>query len=140
MNEENQNQSQNQDIKQENLFETLNKVGCIIPQGASLSLPFMFEPPIKLLAGVGANCRIGAFSYTVAKMQLFQCGRYCSIGHGVEVLSDHPTNALSTHVFPYMDIYENFYTSKDVDPPPLPHPHPPTHLQTPNPPPPPPPL
>ena len=114
MSEENQNQN----INQKDLFETLNKMGCIIPQGASLSLPFMFEPPIKLFSGIGTNCKIGAFSYTATKISYLQCGRYCAIGHGVEILSDHPTNFLSTHVFPYQDLFEKFYTTKDVNPPP----------------------
>ena len=117
---QNQNQNQNQNINQKDLFETLNKMGCIIPQDASLSMPFMFEPPIKLFSGIGTNCKIGAFSYTATKISYLQCGRYCAIGHGVEILSDHPTNFLSTHVFPYQDLFEKFYTTKDVNPPPPP--------------------
>ncbi len=85
---------------------------------------FTYEKPVKVFSGsLDNNCNFGAFSYYAGRGVLIgvTCGRYCSIGDAVTVLSDHPTNFLSTHPFPYLNIFgptqtvvSDIYNSEDI--------------------------
>ncbi len=91
---------------QADVLELLRQNGCLCAAEGQLSMPFEYEPPVRLYHGVGSNCSFGAFSYAVSRLSHFRLGRYCSVAHGVEVLSDHPTDWLSSHTFSYWDIFE----------------------------------
>lgn len=91
---------------QADVLELLRQNGCLCAAGGQLSMPFEYEPPVRLYHGVGSNCSFGAFSYAASRLSHFRLGRYCSVAHGVEVLSDHPTDWLSSHTFSYWDIFE----------------------------------
>lgn len=93
-------------------IDLLRRNGCLISSGASISFPFEYEPPVRLFHGIGSGCRFGAFSYTVSVLRMFQVGRYCSIAHGVEVLSDYPHSWLSTHPFAYQDIFGGLHETE----------------------------
>lgn len=86
-------------------LELLKINGCICDSGAQLNKNFEYEPPVRLINGIGNNCRFGAFSYTVSRISYFQVGRYCSIARGAEVLGDHPSDWLSTNPFMYQDFF-----------------------------------
>jgi acetyltransferase-like isoleucine patch superfamily enzyme len=98
-------------------IDLLHRKGCLVSSGVGLTLPFEYEPPVRLFHGIGTNCRFGAFSYTASRLSFFEVGRYCSIAHGVEVLSDHPNNWLSTHPFAYQDIFGQPWVSGSSAPP-----------------------
>lgn len=91
---------------QADVLELLRQNGCLCAAGGQLSMPFEYEPPVRLYQGVGSGCSFGAFSYAASRLSHFRLGRYCSVAHGVEVLSDHPTHWLSSHPFSYSDIFE----------------------------------
>ncbi len=91
-------------------YEILQKEGLLCPSGARIGLPFTFEPPVRLFAGIKENCHFGAFSYSASPLRAVACGRYCSIAHDVESLTDHPPTWLSTHPFPYKDIFGGKWT------------------------------
>ena len=67
-----------------------------------LELPFKTYPNVSLHNFTG-----GAFSYLSPGCVLYQCrlGRYCSIGDGIVVLSEHPTGQLTTSPFPYQSLF-----------------------------------
>ena len=56
---------------------------------------------------ISNHCRIDAFSYVAPNCQLHavHIGRYCSIGDNVTILSNHPTDRISTHPFTYESIF-----------------------------------
>ena len=80
---------------QADVLELLRQNGCLCAAGGQLSMPFEYEPPVRLYQGVGSGCSFGAFSYAASRLS-----------HFVEVLSDHPTHWLSSHPFSYSDIFE----------------------------------
>lgn len=74
------------------------------------------EEPVKLFAGCSvSNSHIGAFSYVSpgASIHNTVIGRYSSIGDGVQVLSQHPSNSLTTSPFPYQKLFPEPF---DADP------------------------
>jgi acetyltransferase-like isoleucine patch superfamily enzyme len=73
-----------------------------------LSGVVVVEEPVRLFSGCSlSNARIGAFSYVSPGSSLHNVsvGRYCSIGDGVQVLSQHPHGSLTTSPFPYQTIF-----------------------------------
>jgi len=73
-----------------------------------LTFPVSFAPPVRVHANTTLNrCRVGAFSYVSPGCALHHVsiGRYCSIGDGVQILSQHPTDRLTTHPFTYQSIF-----------------------------------
>jgi len=82
--------------------------GLNVAEGVFLAGSFWFEPPVRIWAGASlSDCKIGAFSYLSPRVSLHktEIGRYCSIGDGVAVLSDHPTAWLTTSPVAYQAIF-----------------------------------
>jgi acetyltransferase-like isoleucine patch superfamily enzyme len=80
----------------------------LIVPGIHIDLPLVFEAPIRIFGGVVLHgAAIGAYSYVSPNTTLssIEIGRYCSIGHNVEVLSRHPTDWLTTSPVPYRDVF-----------------------------------
>lgn len=62
------------------------------------------DEPARLFAGCSlSDSQIGAFSYVSPGTSLHSVsiGRYCSIGDGVQILSQHPRGSLTTSPFSY---------------------------------------
>ena len=73
-----------------------------------LAEDIVVEEPVRVFGGCSiSNVRIGAFSYVSPGSSLHNVsvGRYCSIGDGVQVLSQHPHGSLTTSPFPYQKIF-----------------------------------
>lgn len=86
-----------------NLLTTLQVDGT-----CRLSGRIVTEPPIRVFGNCTLNnVEIGAFSYLAPGCTLHrvQIGRYSSVGDGVQVLSAHPANRLSTSPFPYQTLF-----------------------------------
>ncbi len=92
--------------------------GLFLAQGVIISLPFRFETPVRLWAGVQMHgTSIGAYSYVAYGVQLsgVRIGRYCSIGDGFNVLSHHPSDWLTAHPFSYQHIFPSPYRSAAIN-------------------------
>jgi acetyltransferase-like isoleucine patch superfamily enzyme len=66
------------------------------------------EPPVRVFGNCTLNTvELGAFSYLAPGCILHRVriGRYSSIGDGVQVLSAHPIDALTTSPFPYQSLF-----------------------------------
>lgn len=88
--------------------------GIEVAPSANLQLPLRVAPPVKLFGGTFThNCAIDAFSYISPSciLHAVDLGRYCSIGDGVAILSNHPTDRLSTHPFTYESIFSDEHSS-----------------------------
>jgi len=82
------------------LSAALEEYGLFLAPGAALALPFRFEPPVRLFVNVHASgVSMGAYSYVAPLVQLhqFRMGRYCSVGDNLNVLTQHPSDWLTTH-------------------------------------------
>lgn len=89
-------------------LDFLTPKGIEVAPSANLHLPLRVVPPVKLYGGTFThNCAIDAFSYVSPSciLHAVDLGRYCSIGDGVAILSNHPTDRLSTHPFTYESIF-----------------------------------
>lgn len=86
-----------------NLLTTLQ-----IDGSCRLSGRIVAEPPFRAFGNCKLNAvKIGAFSYLTygCLLHRVRIGRYCSIGDGVQVLSAHPTDGLTTSPFPYQALF-----------------------------------
>ena len=66
------------------------------------------EPPVRVFGRCVLNSvELGAFSYlsTSCTFHHVRIGRYSSIGDGVQVLSAHPVDGLTTSTFPYQTLF-----------------------------------
>jgi acetyltransferase-like isoleucine patch superfamily enzyme len=66
------------------------------------------EPPVRVFGTCTLNAvELGAFSYLAPGCTLHhtRIGRYSSIGDGVQVLSAHPVDGLTTSPFPYQTLF-----------------------------------
>jgi len=66
------------------------------------------EPPVRIFGNCTINhSEVGAFSYLSPGCALHhvRVGRYCSIGDGVQVLSAHPLDGLTTSPFAYQPLF-----------------------------------
>jgi acetyltransferase-like isoleucine patch superfamily enzyme len=66
------------------------------------------EPPVRIFGNCTINhSEVGAFSYLSLGCALHhvRVGRYCSIGDGVQVLSAHPLDGLTTSPFAYQPLF-----------------------------------
>lgn len=87
-----------------------------VDASVSLSGDVFIEEPARLFSGCKvSNVAIGAFSYVSpgASLHNVSVGRYCSIGDGVQILSQHPHGSLTTSPFPYQRL---FAAPFDTDP------------------------
>lgn len=78
----------------------------------------VFEPPARVWGGVTLNgVRLGAFSYVSPNCSLHQVsiGRYCSLGDGLAVLSNHPTDWLTTSPIAYEELFQSPF-KRDIYP------------------------
>ena len=81
--------------------------GLTIHPGTQISGEVLLETPFRTYGCTLANFTGGAFSYIAPRASLHQValGRYCSIGDGVSILSQHPTDALTTSPIAYQTIF-----------------------------------
>lgn len=92
----------------------LKAKGIELSEAVKFSLPINIAPPVKLYGGTFThNCTIDAFSYVSPSciLHAVDIGRYCSIGDGVAILSNHPIDRLSTHPFTYESIFSGEHSS-----------------------------
>ena len=88
--------------------QTLAQRGLEAVAGVTLRGSLHFEPPAKIWHRVVlTDCKIGAFSYISPNVSLHktELGRYCSIGDGVSVLSNHPADWLTTSPIAYEPLF-----------------------------------
>lgn len=87
----------------------------LLGQGLDLSgtigSHLIWEPPVKIFhSSHVSDVEIGAYSYISPRTEI-RCatiGRYCSIGDNVNMRgSAHPKNWLSSHPFPYTNLYSH---------------------------------
>lgn len=86
-----------------NLLTTLH-----IDGSCRLAGKVVAEPPVRVFGNCTLNAvELGAFSYLAPGCLLHRVriGRYCSIGDGVQVLSAHPADGLTTSPFPYQTLF-----------------------------------
>jgi len=79
-----------------------------VSASVNLSGDVFIEEPARLFSGCTvSNVEMGAFSYvsTGAVLHSTAVGRYCSIGDGVQVLSQHPHGSLTSSPFPYQRLF-----------------------------------
>lgn len=89
--------------------EVLRTAGFYAEIDSDLVPPVRYEPPVKVWAGTTvSNVQIGAFSYVapLSALHALEMGRYCSVGNNVQILSEHPTDRLSTHPFTYEALFD----------------------------------
>ena len=86
------------------LSKTLNIMGVVFLEG-----PFKVFDNVTLNAFEG-----GAFSYIgpSARLHWVKLGRYCSIGNDVSILSEHPTDWLTTSPVAYQSIFQTEFKVK----------------------------
>lgn len=87
-----------------------------VADSVQISGDLTMDEPSRLFAGCSvSNSHIGAFSYVSPGTSLHKVtiGRYCSIGDGVKILSQHPHDTLTTSPFPYQRIFQPPF---DADP------------------------
>ena len=84
-------------------------------RGVVLKEEVLLESPFKAWQCNLLNFKGGAFSYVAPGARLYhtEIGRYCSIGDGVAILSEHPTQGLTTSPF----FYETLFSAPFDDPP-----------------------
>lgn len=88
--------------------QLLSKRGLNAAVGVCLRGSFCFEPPARIWQRVTlTECKIGAFSYIAPNVTLHktEIGRYCSIGDGVSVLTNHPATWLTTSPIAYEPLF-----------------------------------
>ena len=92
----------NPDIREKLHFRHL-----YLHDGVLLHPPVTLEPPVRIYTATLNRCRVGAFSYISPGCVLHETniGRYCSIGDSVQILSQHPTDRLTTHPITYQSIF-----------------------------------
>jgi hypothetical protein len=96
--------------------QALASRGLAAAEGVCLSGVFCFEPPVRLWPGVSLHdCKIGAFSYVSPNTSLrgVEMGRYCSIGDGVSVLTNHPAGWLTTSPVAYQALFDAPFRQDD---------------------------
>jgi acetyltransferase-like isoleucine patch superfamily enzyme len=95
----------------------LEEHGLFLSAGVQLSIPFRFETPVRIWHAVRV---IGGSlgSYTTlspgAALNAVHVGRYCSIGDGMQVLSDHPSDWFTTHMLSFSPNFPEPYRHQPV--------------------------
>jgi acetyltransferase-like isoleucine patch superfamily enzyme len=100
------------------LCQRLEQRGLTVGSLASVILPLVYEPPVRIFDRAELQeVVIGAYSYVSpsAVLQSLRIGRYCSIGDGVHVLSQHPTDWLTTHPVAYRKLFNLPYQDEPSD-------------------------
>jgi acetyltransferase-like isoleucine patch superfamily enzyme len=88
----------------------------IIHDHTELLSHIIVESPFKNYGGVYLNLNVGAFSYIANNCFLYNVdiGRYCSIGDNVHILTQHPTDTLSTSPVFYQTIFDEPFVAKQT--------------------------
>jgi acetyltransferase-like isoleucine patch superfamily enzyme len=95
----------------------LKTKGIEVAPSTKLHLPMRVAPPVKFYGGtLTHSCSLDAFSYISPNciLHAVDIGRYCSIGDAVAILSNHPTDRLSTHPFTYESIFAGEYSGETL--------------------------
>lgn len=98
-------------------LESLKSKGIEVASSARLHLPISLSPPIRFFGGILTNfCRVDSFSYVSpgCLLHAVDIGRYCSIGDGVAILSNHPNDRLTSHPFTYESIFSNDHQQEQL--------------------------
>jgi acetyltransferase-like isoleucine patch superfamily enzyme len=74
------------------------------------------DSPFRNYGGTYLNLTAGAFSYIANGCFLYHVdiGRYCSIGDNVHILSQHPTDTLSTSPVFYQALFDEPFIAKQM--------------------------
>ncbi|WP_440531645.1 CatB-related O-acetyltransferase [Variovorax sp. YR566] len=100
------------------LSKGLESYGLFLSEGSLLPTPFRFETPVRVWHAVQMHggCSVGAYSSISPGALLVdvRMGRYCSIGDGVQTLSDHPAGWLTTHMLAYAPNFPEPYRHQSV--------------------------
>lgn len=99
------------------LSSMLEPYGLFLPTGSVVALPFRFEPPVRFMVSVQAfGVSMGSYSYIAPMVQLhqFEMGRFCSIGDNLNVLSQHPSDWLTTHPVSHQHFFPPPFTHSSV--------------------------
>lgn len=86
----------------------LAEAGMSAAAGVIVRTALQFERPVRVWDSVMLNnVAIGAFSYIApgCTLHTVRIGRYCSLGDGIAVLSDHHTGWLTTSTVAYRDMF-----------------------------------
>lgn len=87
-----------------------------LEHGGTIGDSLIWEPPVKIFHSARVtDVEIGAYSYISPQAEIRHAtiGRYCSVGDNVNMRgSAHPTGWLSSHPFPYTNIYPGSRTYK----------------------------
>jgi acetyltransferase-like isoleucine patch superfamily enzyme len=84
--------------------------------GTKLHGRVIVDAPFRNYGGTFLNLNVGAFSYIANDCFLYhlEIGRYCSIGDNVYILSQHPTDTLSTSPIFYQTVFEEPFVAKKM--------------------------
>ena len=87
-----------------------------IHQGTKLHERIIVDSPFRNYGGTYLNLTAGAFSYIANDCFLYHVdiGRYSSIGDNVHILSQHPTESLSTSPAFYQALFDAPYIAKQT--------------------------
>lgn len=100
------------------LSKGLEGYGLFLSEGSLLPTPFRFETPVRVWHAVQMHggCSVGAYSSISPGALLVdvRMGRYCSIGDGMQTLSDHPSDWLTTHMLAYAPNFPEPYRQQSV--------------------------
>lgn len=100
------------------LSKGLEGYGLYLSEGCLVPTPLRFETPVRIWhsAQLHGRCSIGAYSSISPGALLVDVGmgRYCSIGDGVQTLSDHPADWFTTHMLAYAPNFPELYRHQSV--------------------------
>lgn len=68
----------------------------------------ILEPPFRIYSKVTVDALVGgAFTYIAPNttLRVVTIGRYCSVGDGVQILSEHPTDKITTSAALYQSVF-----------------------------------
>jgi len=100
------------------LSKGLERYGLYLSEGCLVPTPLRFETPVRIWhsAQLHGRCSVGAYSSISPGALLVDVGmgRYCSIGDGVQTLSDHPADWFTTHMLAYAPNFPEPYRHQSV--------------------------
>jgi acetyltransferase-like isoleucine patch superfamily enzyme len=100
------------------MCQRLEQRGLTVESGAVIVLPVVYEAPVRIFDRAELQeVVIGAYSYISprAALRSVRIGRYCSIGDAVQVLSQHPTDWLTTNPIAYRRLFAESYQGAPTD-------------------------
>jgi len=94
----------------------MTSIPITIGKSCNIGFDVFLESPCRIYNNVSlSRIEVGAFSYISPRCSIhfMSIGRYCSIGNGTQILSIHPTEALSTSPIFYQDVFAQPFKRKD---------------------------